>query len=89
MPSGGGFFRRLYGHCHLHERPAGLRHRVPGSLADQYPEFRSKSTGYSFSELRELYEQVRDVQYAKYYGNVRAGNLAKDPEMVIKGYQTR
>ena len=60
-----------------------------GSLADQYPEFRSKSTGYSFSELRELYEQVRDVQYAKYYGNVRAGNLAKDPEMVIKGYQTR
>ena len=58
-------------------------------LEDEYPDFRSKRTGYSFAELRELYEQLRDVQYAKYYGNIRAGNLAKDPEMVIKGYQTR
>lgn len=58
-------------------------------LEEEYPDFRSKRTGYSFAELRELYEQLRDVQYAKYYGNIRAGNLAKDPEMVIKGYQTR
>lgn len=60
-----------------------------GTLADQNPNFRSKRTGYSFAELKELYEHVRDIQYAKYYGNVRAGNLAKDPQMVIKSYQTR
>ena len=60
-----------------------------GALADQNPDFRSKLTGYSFAELKELYEHVRDIQYAKYYGNVRAGNLAKDPQMVIKSYQTR
>ncbi|HIT84611.1 MAG TPA: EAL domain-containing protein [Candidatus Ornithomonoglobus intestinigallinarum] len=29
------------------------------------------------------------MQYAKYYGNIRAGNLAKDREMVIKSYQTK
>ena len=32
---------------------------------------------------------LREIQYAKYYGNVRAGNLAKDREMVIKSYQTK
>ena len=59
------------------------------SLAGDYPDFRSVTTGYSFSELSNLYHNLRDIQYAKYYGNVRAGNLAKDREMVIKGYQTK
>ena len=58
-------------------------------LAGDYPDFRSVTTGYSFSELSKLYQNLRDIQYAKYYGNVRAGNLAKDREMVIKGYQTK
>ena len=59
------------------------------SLAGDYPDFRSVTTGYSFSELSNLYQNLRDIQYAKYYGNVRAGNLAKDREMVIKGYQAK
>ena len=58
-------------------------------LAGDYPDFRSVTTGYSFSEFSRLYQNLRDIQYAKYYGNVRAGNLAKDREMVIKGYQTK
>ena len=59
------------------------------TLSEDFPEYRSKRTGYSFAELTELYEHIRDVQYAKYYGNIRAGNLAKDREMVIKSYQTK
>ena len=58
-------------------------------LAESYPEFRSKNTGYSFSEISALYQNIRNIQHAKYYGNVRAGNLAKDSEMVIKSYQTK
>ena len=58
-------------------------------LAADYPDFRSVTTGYSFSELSALYQNLRDIQYAKYYGNIRAGNLAKDREMVIKGYQAK
>lgn len=58
-------------------------------LAGDYPDFRSVTTGYSFVELSRLYQNLRDIQYAKYYGNVRAGNLAKDREMVIKGYQAK
>ena len=58
-------------------------------LAQYYPEFRSQATGYTFSELSKLYQNLKEIQYAKYYGNVRAGNLAKDREMVIKSYQTK
>ncbi len=59
------------------------------SMAEWYPQFRSKNTGYTFGELATIYQKIRNVQHAKYYGNIRAGNLAKDPEMVIKSYQTR
>ena len=58
-------------------------------LSADYPDFRSVTTGYAFIELSRLYQNLRDIQYAKYYGNVRAGNLAKDREMVIKGYQAK
>ncbi len=57
--------------------------------SQSYPDFRSKATGYTFSELSGLYQNLRNIQYAKYYGNIRAGNLAKDREMVIKSYQTK
>jgi len=59
------------------------------TLGADYPDFRSKNTGYSFSELARLYQNLKEIQYAKYYGNVRAGNLAKDSEMVIKSYQSK
>lgn len=58
-------------------------------MAQKYPDFRSKTTGYTFEELSLLYQNLRDIQYAKYYGNVRAGNLANDKEMVIKSYQKK
>ena len=58
-------------------------------LSGYYPKYRSKNTGYTFSELSVLYQNLRETQYAKYYGNIRAGNLAKDSEMVIKSYQTK
>lgn len=59
------------------------------SMAEWHPDFRSKTTGYSFSELSSIYQNIRNIQHAKYYGNIRAANLAKDPEMVIKSYQTK
>ena len=58
-------------------------------LAGYYPEYRSLTTGYTFTDLAELYSNLREIQYAKYYGNVRGGNLAKDREMVVKSYQTK
>lgn len=58
-------------------------------LAGYYPDFRSANTGYTFSELAALYQNMINIQYAKYFGNIRAGNLAKDKEMVIKSYQKK
>lgn len=59
------------------------------TLSNDYPDFRSKNTGYSFGELSKLYQNLKEIQYAKYYGNVRSGNLARDKEMVIKSYQAK
>ena len=59
------------------------------NLAAEYPEFRSQTTGYTFAELAALYQNIRNIQHAKYYGNIRAANLAKDSEMVIKSYQAK
>ena len=58
-------------------------------LSGYYPNYRSTTTGYTFAELSILYQNLKETQYAKYYGNIRAGNLAKDSEMVIKGYQAK
>lgn len=58
-------------------------------LSGYYPNYRSQTTGYTFAELSNMYQNLREIQYAKYYGNIRAGNLAKDKEMVIKSYQTK
>lgn len=58
-------------------------------LAESYPTFRSVSTGYTFNDLAAMYQNLSNIQYSKYYGNVRMGNLAKDAEMVIKSYQTK
>ncbi len=59
------------------------------SMAESYPEFRSKRTGLSFADLSFIYQNLRDIQYAKYYGNIRSGNLSKDSEMVIKNYEAK
>ena len=32
------------------------------SLSESYPEYRSRRTGYTFAELSELYQHIRDVQ---------------------------
>jgi len=58
-------------------------------MSGYYPTFRSTLTGYTFADLSNIYQNLRDIQHAKYYGNIRAGNLAKDREMVIKSYQTK
>ena len=58
-------------------------------MAESYPEYRSGRTGYTFADLSYLYQNLRDIQYAKYYGNVRSGNLSKDMEMTIKNYRAK
>ncbi len=58
-------------------------------MNDYYPNFRSQRNGYSFGELATMYWKLHDIQYAKYYGNIRAGNLARDREVVIKNYQAQ
>ncbi len=58
-------------------------------MASSDPDYRSMRTGYSFQDLANIYQNLYDIQYAKYYGNIRAGNLAKDKETVIKSYQAK
>lgn len=58
-------------------------------MADWYPQFRSVRTGYTFADLSLLYSNLRDTQHAKYHGNIRAGNLAKDSELTIKNYAAK
>lgn len=56
--------------------------------AAAYPNYRSSRTGYSFAELAELYQNAENDLYAQLEGNIRAGNLARDPELVVKNYTT-
>lgn len=56
--------------------------------AAAYPDFRSKRTGYTFSELAELYQNAENDLYTQLQGNIRAGNLTNDAEVVIKNYTT-
>ena len=58
-------------------------------MAEEYPEFRSKRTGYTFHDISVMYQNLRDIQYAKYYGNVRAGNLSVDPKLALKNYNAK
>lgn len=58
-------------------------------LASEFPDFRSVRTGYSFAELATMYADMQDVQYSKYYGNIRAGNLSKDTELTIANYNAK
>ena len=58
-------------------------------LSANYPNYRSVRTGYTFASLATMYQNLQDIEYAKYYGNIRAGNLARDREMVIKSYQAK
>lgn len=58
-------------------------------MSASVPDYRSKRTGHSFSDLAAMYSNLQNIQYAKYYGNIRAGNLAKDKESVIKSYQAK
>lgn len=51
-----------------------------------FPEYRSVRTGYTFGDLSSLYQNLRETHQAKYAGNVRAGNLTKDSELLIKNY---
>lgn len=53
------------------------------------PNFRSVRTGYTFNDLSVLYQNLRDMHQAKYAGNVRAGNLSKDSELLIKNYSAK
>ena len=56
--------------------------------AAAYPDYRSHRTGYTFSELAELYQNAENDLYTQLEGNIRAGNLTADPEVVIKNYTT-
>lgn len=56
--------------------------------AAAYPNYRSSRTGYSFSELAQLYQNAQNDLYAQLEGNIRAGNLAADPELAVKNYTT-
>lgn len=59
------------------------------SMAGGDEEFRSLKTGYSFSELSQMYQNLKDIDYGKYYANVRVGLLSRDKEMLIKSYENK
>lgn len=59
------------------------------ALTEKAPDFRSHRTGYSFSEITNLYWNLNNIQYSKYYANVRQGRLSRDNEMLVKNYAAK
>ena len=59
------------------------------AMSDSDPGFRSENTGYTFYNVADCYQHLYDVDYKKYYANVRNALLCKDKELLIKSYATK
>ena len=56
------------------------------ALSDSAPSFRSDNTGHTFYNIADSFQHLYDVDYKKYYANVRNALLCKDRELLIKSY---
>ena len=52
-----------------------------------YPDFRSVQTGYSFDDLQDEYEYIRDNQLQKVYAIILNNRIVKDQDVLITKYQ--
>ena len=59
------------------------------SMSEGSPDFRSYKTGFTFSDLSDLYSNLNSIEYSKYYANVRAGLLCRDKSTLIKNYENQ
>lgn len=55
--------------------------------ASGYPDFRSVQTGYSFDDLQDEYEYIRDNQLQKLYAIILNNRIVKDRDVLITKYQ--
>lgn len=52
------------------------------SRKENYPDFRSSKTGYSYSDLYEIYKNFRDYRIPELYAKVLSGPQTKDGEVL-------
>lgn len=51
--------------------------------------FRSASTGYSFSDLRDQFSFIRDVEISRLYSLILGNQISKDKALLINKYENR
>lgn len=52
-------------------------------------EFRSSRTGYSFQDLKDEFEFIRDVEVRQLFSEILAGKVTKDRNLLLEKYQNR
>ena len=57
------------------------------SRAENYPNFRSADTGYSFSDLKEAYASIQDYAIPDTYAFILNNRLVNDKELLLKRYE--
>ena len=55
--------------------------------AEGYPNFRSVQTGYSFDDLQDEYEYIRDNQLQKTYTIILNNRIVKDQDVLVTKYE--
>jgi EAL domain-containing protein (putative c-di-GMP-specific phosphodiesterase class I) len=57
-----------------------------GHMNKEDNNFRSATTGMSFSDLYRFFDKLENNEYGRLYSNVLAGRLSKDKDKLIKNY---
>ncbi len=52
-------------------------------------EFRSSRTGYSFQDLKDEFELIRDVEVGQLFSEILAGRVTKDRDLLLEKYENR
>ena len=52
-------------------------------------EFRSSRTGYSFQDLKDEFELIRDVEVRQLFSEILAGRITRDRDILLEKYRNR
>ena len=65
---------------------------ITDHLADKVQwngEFRSSRTGYSFQDLKDEFELIRDVEVRQLFSEILAGKITRDRDLLLEKYENR
>ena len=65
---------------------------ITDHLADKVQwngEFRSSRTGYSFQDLKDEFELIRDVEVRQLFSEILAGKITRDRDLLLEKYKNR